>query len=125
MRVIEPIWDYVNLCYEEDGIIPSQRMIEDALDHILTLDDYGYLEHTIEQFISMHRMEGIQNKYEEEKNMNFVFEGEKLQNGDKYIEENGFAYRSKEELIEAIKQNAEEFADVLIEHGIAEFKEVI
>lgn len=64
MKIIESIWDYVNLCYEEDGIIPSQSMIEDSLDHILTLDDYDYLDYTIQQFTSMHQMEGIENMYE-------------------------------------------------------------
>ncbi|MGM7719397.1 hypothetical protein [Metabacillus sp. Hm71] len=56
--------------------------------------------------------------------MNFVFEGKQLQTGDKYIEENGFHYRSKEELIEAIKQDPENFAEMLFTRGIAEYKEV-
>ena len=56
--------------------------------------------------------------------MNFVFEGDQLQPGEKYIEENGFIYRDKEELIKAISLNPEYFAEMLIIREVAEQKEV-
>ncbi|OHR73964.1 hypothetical protein HMPREF3291_05105 [Bacillus sp. HMSC76G11] len=121
--MIIPAWDYIAQAYDEEGRIPSEEEISEALHHQLTPEDIDNIPAQIRSFISFHCMEGI--TIEEEINMEFVFNGE-IVSGEKVLaeKETNFAYRSKSELVEAIKQNPESFADLLLENELIVEKEV-
>lgn len=122
--MIIPAWDYIAHAYDEEARIPSEEEIVEALHHQLTPEDIDNIPAQIKSFISFHDMEGI--TIEEEINMNFVFNGEQVMTGEKVLaeKETNFAYRSKSELVEAIRSNPESFADLLLENELVLEKEV-
>ncbi|MFY0760234.1 hypothetical protein AB1K32_15290 [Metabacillus dongyingensis] len=122
--MIIPAWDYIAYEYDENGRIPSEEEIVEALHHQLTPEDIDNIPAQIKSFISFHDMEGI--TIEEEINVNFVFNGEQVVSGEKVLteKETNFAYRSKSELVEAIRSNPESFADLLMQHEVVVEKEV-
>ena len=120
--MINLAWDYIAHEYDENGRIPCEEEISEALHHQLTPEDIDNIPAQIRSFISFHDMEGI--TIEEEINVEFVFNGPVVE---KVLaeKETNFAYRSKSELIEAIKQNPESFADLLLENQIVIEREAV
>lgn len=122
--MIIPVWDYIAHAYDDEGRIPCEEEIVEVLHHQLTPEDIDNIPAQIRSFISFHDMEGI--TIEEEIHMQFVFNGETVLSGEKVLTEKDgdFAYRSKSELVEAIKRNPESFADLLMENQLVVEKEV-
>lgn len=123
--MINCVWDYIDHTFNEDGYIPGIEEVEEAVGYQLTLDGYEAIEEIIIRYISVSDMTDIKNKYEEDKNMlNLVFDGAKVTTGEVVLEENGYHYRSKEELIKAIALKPEEFAEMMIATGVVREEEV-
>lgn len=122
--MINLAWEYIAHAYDEEGRIPAEEEISEVLHHQLTPEDIDNIPAQIRSFISFHDMDGI--TIEEEINVEFVFNGEVV-TGEKVLaeKETNFAYRSKSELIEAIKQNPESFADLLLENQIVIEREAV
>lgn len=123
--MINLAWEYIAHAYDEEGRIPSEEEISECLHHQLTPEDIDNIPAQIRSFISFHDMEGI--TIEEEINMQFVFNGKQVVSGEKVLaeKETNFAYRSKEELVHAIRSNPESFADLLLENQIVVEREAV
>ncbi|MCD7034341.1 hypothetical protein LRR81_08845 [Metabacillus sp. GX 13764] len=130
--MIERVWDYCNKAFDNHGYIPDTEEVTEALQHDLTADEMDDAHNTIHDFIAAHNIKRIRVDYDGEGRGRVIKLDKKcachhreIEVGEIMIVENGFYYCSKKDLINMIKGNAEHFADMLFDRGIAETEEAM